>query len=204
MRYLRLLEHWNRAYNLTALRSPEAMIERHLLDALTVMPYLRGQRMLDVGTGAGVPGLVLAIACPWSQWLLLDARRKKIRFCRHAVAQLGVSHALPLQGRIEDFTVPSPFDAAAGFDTIVSRATFSIPQLIAKTRRLWRPQTRLIAMKTSSATATELNQLAASASIQVLPVTCALQHTQRQLVLIDDLALLVSSTESSATESKGD
>ena len=187
VRYLRLLERWNRVFNLTAVRLPKEMIVRHLLDALLVIPYLRGHQMLDVGTGAGLPGLVLAIACPWSQWLLLDATRKKIRFCHHVVAQLKVFNALPLQGNIENFNAPPRLNTTTGLDVIISRATFSIPQLIAKTRHLWQPQTRIIAMKTKATVAAELEGLELSARIQVQPLKCRLPHTDRQLVLIDDL-----------------
>ena len=180
VRYVRLLDHWNHTYNLTAVRSPQQMIIRHILDSLSVVAYLRGQRMLDVGTGAGLPGLVLAISCPWSEWVLLDANRKKTRFCRHVLDQIGIKNAQPIQTRIQELADES------GFDLIISRAAIGITELLRFSRRLWRPNARVIAMKASAPSVAELDSIKLGATIQVAPVTVPLLDAERHLVLMDD------------------
>ncbi|MGH8507976.1 MAG: 16S rRNA (guanine(527)-N(7))-methyltransferase RsmG, partial [Gammaproteobacteria bacterium] len=83
--FLRLLHRWNRIYNLSGIRDPDAMVARHLLDSLAVLPYLYGERLLDIGSGAGIPGMVLALADPDREWVLLDRSLKKIRFLRQVL-----------------------------------------------------------------------------------------------------------------------
>jgi 16S rRNA (guanine527-N7)-methyltransferase len=128
--YLQLLVKWNRAYNLTAIRQPEQMVTRHLLDSLVIGPYLQGPRILDVGTGAGLPGIPLALAYPDLQFTLLDSNGKKIRFVTQAVAELGLANVDVIQSRIE------AFQPECRFDTITARAFASIEELIHQTTRL--------------------------------------------------------------------
>ncbi len=113
--YLDLLAKWNRTYNLTAVRKPEQMLVRHLFDSLVIHSFLRGPRILDVGSGAGLPGIPLALARPDYDFTLLDSNSKKTRFITQAVAELGLDNVTVVQSRIEAYTV-------ARFDTIVSRA----------------------------------------------------------------------------------
>ncbi|NOZ36750.1 MAG: 16S rRNA (guanine(527)-N(7))-methyltransferase RsmG [Gammaproteobacteria bacterium] len=113
--YLDLLAKWNRTYNLTAVRKPEQMLVRHLFDSLVIHPFLRGPQILDVGSGAGLPGIPLALAYPDYDFTLLDSNSKKTRFITQAVAELGLNNVTVVQSRIETYT-------AAEFDTIVSRA----------------------------------------------------------------------------------
>ena len=97
--YLDLLAKWNAAYNLTAVRDRAEMVPRHIEDSLAILPYLHGRTVLDVGTGAGLPGLVLAIADPTRDYTVLDSNGKKARFCEYAVDTLGLRNARELPPR---------------------------------------------------------------------------------------------------------
>ncbi len=128
--FLHLLVKWNRAYNLTAVRQPEQMVTRHLLDSLVIGPYLQGPRILDVGTGAGLPGIPLALAYPNCQFTLLDSSGKKIRFVTQAVAELGLVNVDVVQSRVE------AYQPASRFDTVTARAYSSIEELVKQTAHL--------------------------------------------------------------------
>ncbi len=139
--FLHLLVKWNRAYNLTAVRQPEQMVTRHLLDSLVIGPYLRGPRILDVGTGAGLPGIPLALAYPDYQFTLLDSNGKKIRFVTQAVAELGLTNVDVIQSRIETF------QPTGRFDTITARAYASIDDLVSQTTHLLAETGQYLIMK---------------------------------------------------------
>lgn len=128
--FIHLLVKWNRAYNLTAVRQPEQMVTRHLLDSLVIGPYLQGPSILDVGTGAGLPGIPLALAYPDHHFTLLDSNGKKIRFVTQAVAELGLANVDVIQSRVE------AFQPAGRFDTITARAYASIEELVSQTKHL--------------------------------------------------------------------
>lgn len=153
--YLKSLERWNRTYNLTALRSLDDMVTRHVLDSLAVAPLLDGDRCLDVGSGAGLPGIPLAIAAPGRHWTLLDASGKRVRFLRHVVAGLGIGNVSCVQSRVEDYEPATPFD------TVLSRAFASLPDFLVAVGHLCAPTGRVMAMK-GRLPAEELSALPAS------------------------------------------
>jgi len=128
--YLALLQKWNRVFNLTAVRDPAQMVSRQLLDSLSILPWVKGRRVLDVGTGAGLPGIPLAIALPDLMFTLLDANGKKTRFVQQAAAELGLGNVNVLNGRIE------ALQDAAGFDVITSRAFASLADFLSTTAHL--------------------------------------------------------------------
>lgn len=139
-RLLDELAAWSQRYNLTAIDTRAEMITHHLLDSLSVWPFLHGTRIADVGTGAGFPGLPLAIADARRQFTLVDATAKKIRFVAHAARTLGLRHVTAVQSRIEALTASPPFDS------IVARALAPLPALLSLLQPLCGPDTRVIAM----------------------------------------------------------
>ena len=141
LNFLELLEKWNKTYNLTAVRDPEQMVPRHLLDSLSVLPYLHGLRVLDIGTGAGLPGIPLALARPDLEFTLLDSNAKKTRFATQALHELGLNNVAVVQERVEKF------HPAEKFDTLIARAFASIPDMLAASRHLCAPNGRFLVMK---------------------------------------------------------
>ena len=139
--YLDLLERWNRAYNLTGIRERKKMVTHHILDSLSVLPFLHGDRCLDVGTGAGLPGLILALATPGKQWTLLDSNRKKIRFVRQAILELNICNIEAVCSRVEDYNTDKPFA------TVITRAFGRLNVAIDCTRHLLTSTTALMVMK---------------------------------------------------------
>ena len=140
-RLLAELERWNRKLNLTAIRDPAAMVAGHLLDSLAVRPLLEGKRVLDVGTGAGFPGLPLAIAEPGIDFELLDSHGRKIGFVRHMIGELGLANAAAVNLRAEDYA------PAERFDTVIARAFASIPEMLKLAGHLVREDGVLLALK---------------------------------------------------------
>jgi len=139
--YLNLLQKWNHVFNLTAIDQPKEMVYLHMIDSLSAAPYLRGQRMLDIGSGAGLPGIPLAIIHPEQEWTLLDKSNKKIHFMTQAVAELGLKNIHLVAQRSEDFH-PSQC-----FDSIISRAFASLRLMLEVSAHLACPKGIFIAMK---------------------------------------------------------
>ena len=119
-----MLERWNRKVNLTAVRDRDAMVTVHILDSLAARPLLHGTTVLDIGTGAGFPGLPLAIVEPDRRFVLLDSINKKIQFVQHAAAVLGLTNVEAVKARAEDYA------PGYRFDTVIARAVASLPQLL--------------------------------------------------------------------------
>ena len=139
--YLALLVKWNKTYNLTAIKDPGQMVTRHILDSLAILPWTGNGRLLDAGTGAGLPGVTLAIANPELDVTLLDSTGKKIRFLNHVRRELGLGNITPIQNRLESFAPPT------FFDVVVSRAFADLASFVKAAQHLARPSTRLLAMK---------------------------------------------------------
>lgn len=130
LHYLELLQKWNKVYNLTAIRQPEQMVTYHLLDSLAVLPYLEAGHWLDVGCGAGLPGLVLAIAQPEWRFTLLDSNSKKASFVQQAIIDLQLDNVTVCCARVENWQIDEKFDG------IISRAFANVADFIAVTRHL--------------------------------------------------------------------
>ena len=137
--YVDLLVRWNAAYNLTAVRDPAEMVTRHLLDSLAILPYVDGVTLADLGTGPGLPGLVLAIAAPGRAITLVDSNGKKVRFLREAIRALKLEGVQAVQSRVED--VPGTFDC------VTARAFATLADMLGWGGHLLAPGGRWLAMK---------------------------------------------------------
>lgn len=135
------LNDWNQRINLTAIRDPEQQLTKHLLDSLSIQPWLRGTRVADIGTGAGFPGLPLALVNPDKQFVLIDSVNKKLKFVEHAARAMGLSNVQVLHTRAQDHH-PEP-----RFDVVTSRAMGSIENFVKWCGHLCSGGGRLLAMK---------------------------------------------------------
>ena len=135
------LNDWNQRINLTAIRDPEQQLSKHLLDSLSIQPFLRGSYIADVGTGAGFPGLPLAVVNPDKQFLLIDSINKKLRFVEHAAQVMKLSNVAVLHTRAQDYRPPRLFDC------VVSRAMCSIEDFVLWCGHLCARGGQLLAMK---------------------------------------------------------
>jgi 16S rRNA (guanine527-N7)-methyltransferase len=141
LRHVELIRQWAGSYNLVSCGDLGALVERHVLDSLAVHPWLAGDRVLDVGSGAGFPGIPLAIARPDWGFALLDSSGKRTRFLRHVVRSLGLDNVDVIEQRVEKYT-PS-----VAFNSIVSRAFSSLERYAQRVRHLAAPETRVVAIK---------------------------------------------------------
>ncbi len=143
-RLLQLMDEllrWNRTYNLTAITRRDEMITHHLLDSLSVQSALHGTTIADVGTGAGFPGLPLAVVEPERRFTLIDSNNKKVRFVGHAAHLLALTNVTAAHSRSESFKASKPFD------TVIARAFAALPELLKLVAPLCGPQTHVLAMK---------------------------------------------------------
>jgi 16S rRNA (guanine527-N7)-methyltransferase len=161
--FIQLLNKWNKAYNLTAIRRLEDMVALHLLDSLAILPYVQGQSLIDIGTGAGLPGIPLAICLPDVQFTLLDSNAKKTRFVQQAILELKLSNARIQHSRVEDY------QPEQRFDTVTTRAFASLPVVIDLTRHLLAKEGIVLAM-TGQPLTEEIAQLGNNATLVPLHV----------------------------------
>jgi 16S rRNA (guanine527-N7)-methyltransferase len=136
--FVALLLRWNRVYNLTGVRGVDEIVDRHLVESFALRPLLHGARVADVGSGAGLPGVPLALAEPGRDFTLIESRAKRVRFLRHAVAELGLKNADVAHDRAEHLHVARPFD------TVLARAVAPPPELLAICRPLTAPGSLLL------------------------------------------------------------
>ena len=184
------LERWNRVHNLSAVRDPGQMVSRHILDSLSLRPWLRGTRILDVGTGAGLPGLILAIADAHSptdseaaarHYCLLDSAAKRVRFLRHVIGLLHLANAEAQHRRIEDFA------PEALCDTLISRAFKSPRETLERAGHLVAPGGHVLAMLGPADRAREALPDPWSYHA-VEPVTIPGEHAPRHIAIIERAA----------------
>jgi len=177
LKYLGLLMKWNRAYNLSAVRDPALMVRRHLLDSLAILPWLGSGPVLDVGTGAGLPGMALAIARPALQFSLLDSNRKKTRFVQQAVSELGLANVEVVHCRVEQL------DRQRHYACIVARAFSTLADLIEATASLLAPTGRCLAMKGVDPRP-ELTALPSSVAHEIIRLEVPGEAARRHLVIM--------------------
>lgn len=139
--YAALIRKWNQTHNLTTIDDPAKMLTHHLLDSLSIARFVVGDRCLDIGSGAGLPGMVMALVYPEQRWTLVESRAKKASFLREAKIRCKAENVTVIATRIEDYRPPE------NFDTLASRAVSTVADLISMTGHLHHPSLRLISMK---------------------------------------------------------
>ena len=172
--FIKLLEKWNKAYNLTAIRDKEDMVRLHLLDSLAILPFIEGQSVIDIGTGAGLPGIPLAIFLPDIQFTLLDSNAKKTRFVQQAIIDLKLNNVTVCHNRVEQY------HPEKSFDTVITRAFANLSDIVDLTAHLLSKDGVLLAMKGQSPDISELT----SAVTTLIPVNVPGITAERCLVRI--------------------
>lgn len=177
IQYVLLLNKWNQAYNLTSVRDPKEMLTRHILDSILVMPYLEGKRILDIGSGGGLPGIPLALALPTMEFVLLDSNGKKTRFLTHVIQTLQISNVQVVHDRIEKYRPDQCFDS------IITRAFATLTEFVKVSADLCCPEGRLLAMK-GVYPAEEIAAISGEFSTIVYALSVPGLEAQRHLVVI--------------------
>lgn len=177
--FLKLLQKWNNAYNLTAIDTISEMVVYHLLDSLTITPYVIGARVLDVGTGAGFPGIPLAFTCPKKFFVLLDSNGKKIRFLRQVKSEFHLNNIDIIQSRMESFYTHDCFDV------IISRAVGALRKIITQSQHLCCKNGRWLIMK-GAYLKEELKQIQQPARIVQLHVPGLMMKRHLVVITQDD------------------
>lgn len=172
--FIKLLEKWNKAYNLTAIRDKEEMVRLHLLDSLAILPFIEGKRVIDIGTGAGLPGIPLAIYLPDIEFTLLDSNAKKTRFVQQVILELKLKNVTVCHNRVEQY------HPETRFDTAITRAFASLSDIVELTAHLLSKNGVLLAMKGQAPDVSELE----SAITTLIPVNVPGITAERCLVRI--------------------
>jgi 16S rRNA (guanine527-N7)-methyltransferase len=141
MSFIKLLEKWNKAYNLTSIRNTEDMVSLHLLDSLAILPFIEGKYVIDIGTGAGLPGIPLAIYLPGIDFTLLDSNAKKTRFVQQAILELKLNNVTVCHSRVENYLPET------SFDTVITRAFASLSDIVKLSSHLVSQSGVILAMK---------------------------------------------------------
>ncbi|MDP1664219.1 MAG: 16S rRNA (guanine(527)-N(7))-methyltransferase RsmG [Methylobacter sp.] len=159
--FIKLIEKWNKAYNLTAIRGREEMARLHILDSLAIVPHIEGKRVIDIGTGAGLPGIPLAICLPEIDFTLLDSNAKKTRFVQQVVLELKLKNVEVLHSRVENYHPEKAYDA------VLTRAFSGLSDIVKLTAHLLAKDGVLLAMKGQNLDAelAELTEIAAKKSV---------------------------------------
>jgi 16S rRNA (guanine527-N7)-methyltransferase len=178
LEYLALLEKWNRTYNLTAVRAREDMLTRHVMDSLAILPHVRGKFWIDVGSGAGLPGIPLALASGELDMTLIESNQKKAAFLRQVVVELELRNVVVQCDRVESW------QASLRFDVVVARALSDLPRFVALAGRLCAASGMLAAMK-GAYPHEELARVPAPYRVtKVIPLVVPRLGAERHLVLI--------------------
>jgi len=179
VQYLELMQRWNKVFNLTTITEPREMVYLHLIDSLLMQPILHGSRLLDVGCGAGLPGIPLAIINPDLHWTLLDKNNKKTRFVTQAIAELQLKNVAVANDRSEDHQATTPYDS------ILSRAYGTLAMFIDTTQHLIAPNGKFLAMKAKHPTE-ELQDLPANITVEkIVPIDVKGIKVERCVVVLN-------------------
>jgi len=173
--FIKLIEKWNKAYNLTAIRNREEMARLHILDSLAIVPHIEGKRIIDIGTGAGLPGIPLAICLPEIDFTLLDSNAKKTRFVQQVVLELKLKNVEVVHSRVESHHPEQAYDA------VLTRAFASLPDIVKLTAHLLSGNGVLLAMKGQNLEA-EMAEITAESA--VIPLSVPGADVERCLVRI--------------------
>ncbi len=175
--YLDLLMKWNKVYNLTAIRQRDKMVTHHIYDSLSVLPWLQGGRIVDLGSGGGLPGIPAALLHPEREVVMVDSNVKKTRFIQQVILELGLKNASVVHSRVEQFR-PDPL-----FDTVVSRAFTSLSQFLEYAKSLLPVGGRVVAMKGKWPEPEGSTVIAGFELEQVVPITVPGIDAERHLVI---------------------
>lgn len=175
--FLYLLEKWNKAYNLTAIKQLDDMVSKHLLDSLSIYPFIDGEMILDVGTGPGLPGIPLAICFPEKNFHLLDSNGKRVRFMTHVAGELQIQNIQPTHSRVEDWKQDH------AYDRVLVRAFSELDRIWALCHGLLKPQGQILAMKGNLPTE-EISKLPKHTICRSTKLNVPMLDSQRHMVCL--------------------